>query len=107
VRFVDDFVFFPEREKEIEVLILVRDIFGSFGLGINYQKLKITGTSEVLAESDFFRDQPLYDGEVQSPVFSCSIYCNLENYSIHLIAFCSNSMQLRISPSLVIKTKKN
>jgi hypothetical protein len=59
VRFVDDFVFFPEREKEINVLSLVKDIFSSFGLGINYQKSKITGTSEVLAESDFFRDLPL------------------------------------------------
>ncbi len=67
VRFVDDFVFFPEREMEINVLSLVKDIFSSFGFGINYQKLKITGASEVLTESDFFRDLPLYDGEVQSP----------------------------------------
>jgi hypothetical protein len=67
VRFVDDYVFFPEREKELNVLSLVKDIFGSSGLGINYQKLKITGTYEVLAESDFFRNLPLYDGEIQSP----------------------------------------
>lgn len=65
VRFVDDFVIFAPKGSEIKIIDLINDCFREFGFDINYRKLKISESHLLREESDFFKNIPLYNDEVE------------------------------------------